>query len=44
VVCLNSRVCRGIADVLREEGYIEGFEVVEDGRQGKIKVKLRPRR
>lgn len=41
VVCLNSRVCRGIADVLREEGYIEGFEVVEDGRQGKIKVKLR---
>jgi small subunit ribosomal protein S8 len=41
VVCLNSRVCRGIADVLREEGYIDGYEVVDDGRQGKIKVKLK---
>ena len=41
VVCLNSRVCRGIAEVLREEGYIDSFEVVEDGRQGKIKVKLK---
>jgi len=41
VECLNSKVCRGIADVLRDEGYIEGYDVVEDGRQGKIKVKLR---
>ncbi len=41
VVCLNSRVCRGIAEVLRDEGFITGFEVVEDGRQGKIKVKLK---
>lgn len=41
VECLNSKVCRGIADVLRDEGYIEGYEVLEDGRQGKIKVKLR---
>ena len=41
VVCLNSKVCRGIADVLKQEGYVEGFEVVDDGRQGKLKIKLR---
>ena len=41
VVCLNSKVCRGIAQTLQAEGYIEGFEVVDDGRQGKINVKLR---
>lgn len=41
VNCLNSRVCRGIADVLRVEGYIVGYDVIEDGRQGQIRVKLK---
>lgn len=41
VECLNSRVCRGIADVLRDEGYIDGYEVKDDGRSGKIVIKLR---
>jgi small subunit ribosomal protein S8 len=41
VVCLNSKVCRGIADVLRDEGYIDGYTVEEDGRQGKLRIKLR---
>lgn len=41
VDCLNSRVCRGIADVLRDEGYIEGYSVVEDGRGGKLRVALK---
>ena len=41
VICLNNRVCRGIADVLRDEGYIDGYEVVEDGRQGRLRVKLK---
>lgn len=41
VDCLNSRVCRGIADVLRDEGYIEGYSVVEDGRGGKIRIALK---
>jgi small subunit ribosomal protein S8 len=41
VVCLNTKVCRGIADVLRDEGFINGYEVVEDGRQGKLRVKLK---
>ncbi|MBL8235670.1 MAG: 30S ribosomal protein S8, partial [Bryobacterales bacterium] len=27
VNCVNSRVCRGIADVLRDEGYILGYDV-----------------
>ena len=37
----NSRVCRGIADVLRDEGYIHSYDVIEDGRQGQIRVKLK---
>lgn len=41
VVCLNSKVCRGIAEVLESEGYILGHETIEDGRQGKIHVKLK---
>ncbi len=41
VNCLNSKVCRGIADVLKTEGYIDGFDLVEDGRQGLIRIKLR---
>ena len=41
VDCLNSKVCRGIADVLRDEGYIEGYDVIDDGRQGLIKVRLK---
>lgn len=41
VVCLNSKVCRGIADVLRDEGYIESYTVEEDDRQGKLRIKLK---
>ena len=41
VNCLNSRVCRGIADVLRDEGYITGYDVIEDGRSGQIRVRLK---
>jgi small subunit ribosomal protein S8 len=41
VNCLNSRVCRGIADVLQKEGYITGYDVIEDGRQGQIRVRLK---
>jgi len=41
VTCLNSKVCRGIAGVLRDEGYIDGFDVVEDGRQGLVKIRLK---
>jgi len=41
VNCLNSKVCRGIADVLVHEGFIAGYDVVEDGRQGLIRVRLK---
>ncbi len=41
VTVLNSKVNRGIAGVLQSEGYINGFDVVEDGRQGLIHVQLR---
>ena len=41
VDCRNSKVCAGIARVLKEEGYIESYSVIEDGRQGILRVKLR---
>ncbi len=41
VNCVNSKVCRGIASVLRDEGFIDGFDVVEDGRAGLIRVRLK---
>lgn len=41
VNCLNSKVCQGVAKILQEEGYIEGFDVIDDARQGQIRVKLR---
>ncbi|MCC6283801.1 MAG: 30S ribosomal protein S8 [Phycisphaerales bacterium] len=41
VTVLNSKVNRGIAEVLQKEGYVTGFDVVEDGRQGLIRVHLK---
>ncbi|MEM1071652.1 MAG: 30S ribosomal protein S8 [Planctomycetota bacterium] len=41
VDCLNSKVCRGIADVLTSEGYIGGYDVIEDNKQGLIRVQLK---
>jgi small subunit ribosomal protein S8 len=38
---INSKVVRGIADVLRDEGYIEAYDRVEDGRQGQLRIRLR---
>lgn len=38
---LNSKVCRGIAEVLKTEGYISGYDVIEDGRQGLIRIDLK---
>lgn len=38
---INSHVIRGIAGVLRDEGYIESFDLVEDGRQGQVRLRLR---
>ena len=41
VNCRNSKVCAGIAKVLKEEGYINDFAVIDDGRQGVLRLDLR---
>ncbi|MCE9590458.1 MAG: 30S ribosomal protein S8 [Planctomycetes bacterium] len=41
VDCRNSNICQGIARVLKEEGYISAFSVIDDGRQGILRVELR---
>ena len=42
VLIRNSKICRGIAQVLKDEGYIEEYDVIEDeAKQGQIRVKLR---
>lgn len=41
VDCRNSKVCAGIAKVLQEEGYITGFDIIEDGRQGILRLNLK---
>jgi small subunit ribosomal protein S8 len=37
----KSKICTGIAQVLKEEGYIEEFDPIDDGKQGQIRVKLK---
>ena len=41
VSVLNSKVNRGIAEVLKGEGYIVDFDVIDDGRQGLINLQLK---
>ena len=37
----KSKICTGIAQVLKDEGYIEDFDVIDDNKQGNIRVKLK---
>lgn len=41
VKCLNNKLNRGVAQVLKDEGYIEKYDVLEDGHQGVLRVDLR---
>lgn len=41
VDCRNSKICAGIAQVLQDEGYVAGFNVIDDGRQGILRIDLR---
>ncbi len=41
VLIPRSKICNGIAHVLKEEGYIEEFDVIDDGRQGQLRLKLK---
>lgn len=36
-----TKVCRGILNVMRAEGYILGFDEIDDGRQGIIRIQLK---
>lgn len=36
-----SRIKKEIANILLEEGYIKGFDVIDDGKQGIIRVELK---
>ena len=41
VDCLNNKLNRGVAKVLVEEGYISKSDVIDDGRQGILRVTLK---
>jgi len=37
----NSKVCAGIAKVLKQEGYIDDYDIIDDGKQGLVIVSLK---
>ena len=37
----KSKICHGIAQVLKDEGYIDTFDVIDDARQGQIRIRLK---
>ena len=41
VMIPKSKICLGIAQVLKDEGYIEQFDAIDDSKQGQIRVKLK---
>ncbi len=36
-----SKICEGIAAALQREGYIDGFDRIDDGRQGVLRITLK---
>jgi len=36
-----SKVCQGIAEVLKAEGFIEGYDRIDDGKQGFLRIALK---
>ena len=36
-----SKICEGIAAVLKKEGYIEGYDRIDDGKQGILRIVLK---
>jgi len=41
VLIPRSKICTGIAQVLKDEGYIQEYDVIEDTSQGQIRIKLK---
>ena len=36
-----SKICEGIASVLKKEGYIEDYDIIDDGKQGILRATLK---
>ena len=36
-----SKICEGVAAVLKKEGYIEDYDRIDDGRQGILRITLK---
>lgn len=36
-----SKICEGLAAVLKKEGYIEDFDRIDDGKQGMLRITLK---
>lgn len=43
IIAPASKLIAGVLSVMKEKGYIDGFEYVDDGRSGKFVVKLNGR-
>src|SRR5688500_8743469 len=41
VIVPKSKICTGIAQVLKDEGYIEEYDVIDEDGQATIRVKLK---
>jgi len=41
VLVPKSKICTGIAQVLKDEGYINEYDIVDDGKQGQIRIALK---
>jgi len=41
VLIPKSKICTGIAQVLKDEGYIEEYDEIADTQQGQLRVKLK---
>jgi small subunit ribosomal protein S8 len=41
VLVPKSKICLGIAQVLKDEGYIDECDVIEDPAQGQLRIKLK---
>ncbi len=41
VIIKRSGIIEGIVEIMKKEGFIENYKVIEDTRQGKIKVYLK---
>jgi small subunit ribosomal protein S8 len=36
-----SKICEGVAAVLKKEGYIDDFDRIDDGKQGILRIRLK---